>query len=147
MARTHVICPEWPRDDLLAAEALTAALAEGRGFVALDGWGDAHGFSFEALRAHSALTFGQEAAFAAGGTLRVRSPLEAELKIVRDGTVVAAADGARNLETPADAPGVYRVEARRAGKPWVFTNPIYLRPAGFQSRLAARSQAPAPGPD
>jgi hypothetical protein len=33
------------------------------------------------------------------------------------------------LEFRADAPGAYRVEARLGGKPWVYTNPIYLRSA------------------
>jgi hypothetical protein len=27
----------------------------------------------------------------------------------------------------AEVPGVYRVEAAYEGKPWVYTNPIYLR--------------------
>jgi hypothetical protein len=64
------------------------------------------------------------------------------LRLLRDGRVVAAVAGGAPLRftAPAAAPGAYRVEAfryrRRVGpfflgaRPWLFSNPIHLRPPG-----------------
>jgi hypothetical protein len=46
---------------------------------------------------------------------------------LRDGVAEASAD-ATQLEFRADGgAGVYRVEARVGGKPWLFSNHIYVR--------------------
>ena len=127
LMRTHVVCPQWPPDDRAAEKALVDALADGRAFIAMDGWGNAGGFRFEALGADRVLGFGQEAPFAGGWALRVSSPRPAELRILRDGEAVGGVESGATLELPADRPGVYRVEARLSGRPWVYTNPIYLR--------------------
>jgi hypothetical protein len=41
------------------------------------------------------------------------------------------------LELAVEAPGVYRVEAWLGDRPWVFTNPIYLRDEGRPRQSAA----------
>jgi hypothetical protein len=58
---------------------------------------------------------------------RVKSPIPADIVLLRNGLAEAAADG-RELEFTADGtPGVYRVEAKVKGRPWLFTNHIYVR--------------------
>ena len=63
-------------------------------------------------------------------TLRVRTPADAKLRLLRDGVEIAGGLG-RSLDTEVEEPGVYRVEAvRRAGgreRTWILSNPIYLR--------------------
>jgi hypothetical protein len=65
------------------------------------------------------------------GTLRVRTPREAQLRLLRDGAEVAAATG-RALDHAVEGPGVYRAEAhvRTHGRnrTWILSNPVYLRP-------------------
>lgn len=131
LLRMHVICPELPADGAQAEASLATAMAEGMGFVAMDGWGDATGFRLAASEpGGGCLGFGQEAAYGPGWTLTVTSPLAADLSLLRDGRPVATRTKADRLEFAVDAPGVYRAEARLDGRPWVFTNPIYLRSRG-----------------
>lgn len=127
--RTHVFCEKLPDDGDTAERALARALASGRAFAAMDGWGDATGFRLRAEGPNLSLGFGDETAFAGGARLVVTSPRSAELTVLRDGEVIERKPEARALALPLDRPGVYRVEARLAGRPWVFTNPIYLRDA------------------
>jgi hypothetical protein len=73
---------------------------------------------------------GAEAAAGPRRTLRVRVRLPARLRLLRDGTEVAGAQGTA-LEHEMDEPGVYRAEAYRRAKgrerTWILSNPIYLR--------------------
>ena len=75
------------------------------------------------------LEMGDEAA-AGSWTLRVRTPLPARLRLLRDGEEVASARGDA-LAHHAEGPGVYRVEAYRDAhgreRTWILSNPIYLR--------------------
>jgi hypothetical protein len=63
-------------------------------------------------------------------TLRARLPRPAEVRLLRDGSEVAAAHTA-SLDLPVTRPGVYRVEARLPHRSrqltWIVSNPIYLR--------------------
>jgi hypothetical protein len=117
--RTHVLARERSREEVYAA------LREGRCYIAVDSIAPAHGFSFEA----DDLPMGAEAA-AGRHTLTARTPADARLRLLRDGTEIAAATG-RALEAEVDAPGVYRVEVLRRSKgkerTWILSNPIYLR--------------------
>ena len=118
--RTHVMARSRDRDGVYEA------LREGRSYIAMDSLAPPRGFGFHA----DAVEMGEEAR-AAGQTLRVRTPRAAKLRLVRDGKMVASAEG-QALEHTADGPGVYRAEARLdafgAERTWILSNPIYLRP-------------------
>jgi len=123
--RTHIISEAWsgrPEDAAIVREAL----CQGRAFIALDMIGDSRGFRFEADSGGQVLQMGEERTWAGPATLRVHSPLAADLRLLRAGVTVASADGT-DLQFKAAEAGVYRAEARLDGKPWVYTNPIYLR--------------------
>jgi hypothetical protein len=125
--RTHVLCEEAPRRDLAHdREQVYAALREGRCYVAVDSVARAKGFRFEA----DDLPMGAEGRAGTRRTLRARVPLPARLRLLRDGTEVAAGEG-EALEHEVEEPGVYRVEAYRRSKgrerTWILSNPIYLR--------------------
>lgn len=123
--RTHVLTPRWTgeRSD---AEFVMEAVREGRAFLALDMLADARGFTFEADVPGETLRMGEERLWQGPTRLRVASPVKAQLAILRAGKPVAEATG-QALEFRAEEPGVYRVEGRLDGKPWVYTNPVYLR--------------------
>ncbi len=111
------------------------ALREGRCFVAYDLLGDARGFRFaatsgEAGRGTQRTLMGQEMILRGEASLEVHSPRRADIRLLRDGQVVARRGG-KSLRWTTDQRGVYRVEAYRSflfrKRGWVFTNPIYVR--------------------
>lgn len=127
--RTHVLCEELkgePQD----TNRVVQALADGSAFLALDLAADARGFEFRAERGGEVLSMGEERLWQGPVVFRARSPAFAHLTLKRNGSAVAEADG-NELEHRAEKPGVYRLEAHLDGRPWVYTNPIYLRPAGW----------------
>jgi hypothetical protein len=124
--RTHVLCVEAPAGELARdSELVYGALREGRCYIAVDAVAPASGFRFEG----DDVAMGGEAA-AGRRTLRVRTPLAARLRLLRDGGEIGSAEGT-SLDLDVEEPGVYRVEARRHAKgrerTWILSNPIYLR--------------------
>jgi len=125
---THVLSePMTGRPD--DADRVIRALRDGRCFLALDLTADARGFRFtgEPQDGGPSLAMGEEVAWTGPVRLTVRSPHPAHLVLRRNGAVVAEAE-ADTLDHRAAEPGVYRAEAHLGGLPWVYTNPIYLRP-------------------
>jgi len=125
--RTHVLAPEPFTGDAAADLAtLGRLLRQGRCYVSYDLLADATGFAFTGERGAEVLHMGDEAAADGPVAFRADSPVDAQMRLVRDGQPIAEAAG-RQLAAEGSEPGVYRVEARLDGRPWVFTNPIYLR--------------------
>jgi hypothetical protein len=117
--RTHVLTDEALTGELgHDRDQVYAALRAGRCYIAVDALAPAKGFEFWAENGDRRVEMGDEAP-AGDWTLRVALPAEAEVRFFRDGTWI---DSPR-----ADEPGVYRVEAHRADKTWVISNPVYLR--------------------
>jgi hypothetical protein len=124
---THVLAPR------LDEPALLAALKAGHAFVAHDWMGDATGLHFAASDARGGLAaiMGDEVKLADGLKLTARLPLPAYVRLLRYGQEVAKSEGKADLEFAVKEAGTYRLEAwlRLDGefRPWVFTNPIYVR--------------------
>ena len=110
--------------------AIYGALRSGRGFVAYEQPGAAAGFTFWARSGDGEATMGETLAMQGMVELQVACPLPADIRLLRNGQVVARAQG-RRLTLIAPQAGAYRVEAyrrhsgRRRG--WIFSNPIYVR--------------------
>lgn len=106
------------------------ALAEGRAYVAFDWIADPTGFVYRAERGADTWPIGSEVPFAEDLHLRAGAPLEGRFKLMHDGEVVLDQNGPA-IDFPVDQPGVYRVEVWQnlAGedRPWILTNPIYIR--------------------
>jgi hypothetical protein len=129
--RTHIIAPEpFSRDVNHDSAVVYDALRRGSCFVAYDAIGDATGFRFTARSGECTAAMGEEVPLAGEVALEVSSPLKADLRLLRDGCVVARKQG-RELRYVTGESGVYRVEAHRRflfkRRGWVFTNPIYVR--------------------
>jgi hypothetical protein len=140
LLRTHALVDVEGDDPATVSAAVYAAFAAGRSFIARDSLADATGFRFGTADGTAAM--GDEVAFgavAAGAQtprsgsvqLLATAPREAELRLWRDGELVARAVSARELRAVADGPGVYRVsghlEHRGRTRTWILGNPLYLR--------------------
>jgi hypothetical protein len=126
LIRTHVLCERPPAGELEHDRALVFdALREGRCYIAAHCVAPARGFRFEAAD----VPMGAEA-LAGRRTLRVRTPLAARLRLLRDGEEIATAEGT-SLDAEVEEPGVYRAEALRFARgcwrTWILSNPVYIR--------------------
>jgi hypothetical protein len=147
VTRNHLILDRPLTGDAGADIAtLVAALARGRGYVAVDALAPASGFSFIASRGDRQWTMGETlsasppARLHAGGTL----PEGATVHLFRDGQPIR--DAAGELEWPEATPGVYRVEVRLPGwdVPWILSNPIYVFDPPAQRAREERTRLPQP---
>jgi hypothetical protein len=129
--RTNVLLEEKIAPDPAAAKRqLLAALQRGHCYV-FDAYpGDARGFSFTGTVGRSECRMGDEAEWQAPAVLRVSLPAAGTIVLKCGGNVCGQAAG-RGAEFAAEGPGVYRVEVYckrgKKLKPWIFSNPLYLR--------------------
>jgi hypothetical protein len=130
VVRTHVLAP---RDQNFNADALLAALSAGHVYVAFDLLSDATGFRFNATNGAEQKMLGDEIALASGVRLKVATPVESRVVLVKDGRRVDE-KLARSVEWSIGERGVYRVEcylpqlpAPMNATPWIISNPIYVR--------------------
>lgn len=138
MARQHVLLQSDPTGEPRTdGRALLAALARGRSYCAFDGLADARGSRFTVTAGPGSGTLGDSVAWSPGARLAVHLPpevdgerLEAEVRVVRDGTVLKRWDHPDQTDVELPGPGVYRVEVMvkrgRKGVPWILTNPIWV---------------------
>jgi hypothetical protein len=116
--------------------AVWEALQAGRAYVAFDWMGDPTGFAFVAEKGAQQYPMGSEPRLVEGLVLKAEAPLPGLFKLVKDGQVMKE-ERARRLEIPIDEPGIYRVEVWQnlAGdlRPWILSNPIYVRAASDDS--------------
>ncbi len=127
--RVHLMTPPFTRRFFDDKRAILEALRRGQCFLANDGLAPAHGFEFS-IRCPdgSAVHMGQEATFKPGMTLQARLPQRAHIRLITDG-VAWLTNTMSNFDLELNGAGVIRLEARLGDHPWIFTNPIYLRPA------------------
>lgn len=127
---THILAPK-PLTGELAADraAVYGALRAGHCWVGYDLIGNTTGFRFVAESNGRQAIMGDW--LQAKGLIRLhaRLPAPAEIRLMRDGTVVSSTYG-RELDLATYQTGVYRVEARRRAwfkrRGWIFSNPIYV---------------------
>ena len=120
---THVLVDDKLSGDLGTDRArVYDALREGRCYIANDQVAEARGFAMHV----DGVPMGGEAAFAPGMSLHARVPQPASLRLIRDGQLAAEAHGAE-LHHSIELAGVYRLEARLGDRPWIFSNPVYIR--------------------
>ncbi len=111
--------------------AVRQALKEGRAYVAFDWMADPTGFVFRADRLDNKWPMGSEVTGYHDLRLRAEAPLAGTMKLLRNGEVILEKKDAASIDVPADQPGNYRVEVWLAlagePRPWVLSNPIYVR--------------------
>jgi hypothetical protein len=133
LVRTHVLIE---KGTPFNTQSLLEALRAGRAYVSFDVFGDPSGFQFTADGGADARAMGEEIAMPAGGTVKLsaRSPVACRTVFFRDGRVVGEVKDSAQAELAVKEPGAYRVElyldrlgSILAGKPWVISNPIFVR--------------------
>jgi hypothetical protein len=125
LVRTHVLTP--PGD--LTPERVYTALTRGHAYLSIELEAEAGGFRWIATRGGKlAAIMGDEIPFTDGLRLAAILPAPAQMALYKDGQEIATKTG-QTWEIDVAGPGVYRLEASRHNKPWIFSNPIYVRPA------------------
>ena len=117
---THVLAPALTEKDLLDA------LRAGRAYVAFECFGDATGFDFHVVTPEGRREMGETVA-ALGARLHVHVSAPARVDVFRDGDLWVTRGGEGAMEFAPPGAGVYRVEVYRDGRPWILSNPVYLR--------------------
>lgn len=114
-----------------AKNQIYGALREGRLFIAHENLKPATGFRFFYMEDEGArLNMGEAAPFRRGN-LFVESPARGEIRLMKDGAILRKWKGNRT-SFRVEEKGVYRVAVYRripffGLRPWIFSNPIYLR--------------------
>jgi len=127
--RTHLLTPSPLSSGLDESKELVyTALGSGHCFFAHDSLADSTGFNFTASTGEGQkLLMGDEIELESEAELEVISPVPVSLRLFCNGQLMGQETSAKRLTRKTNRPGVYRVEARYRGKPWIYTNPIYLR--------------------
>lgn len=114
-----------------AKQEIYEAMQNGRLFVAHENLAPARGFRFDfAGNDGTDLYMGEEAPFRPGQFV-VESPGEGWIRLIKDGVAVLERQGREAIFTVSEK-GVYRAEVYKhlllfGWRPWIFSNPIYLR--------------------
>lgn len=111
-------------------ELIYDALRAGRTWVGYDLPASTSGFRFRARSGPNEALMGAELVRTGAVELEIETPQPADIRLIREGAVVARATG-RKLKHITASAGAYRVEVytryrlRRRG--WIFSSPIYVR--------------------
>lgn len=126
--RTHVLIQ---KDKPLTRESLVEAISLGHCYVSFDIFSDPTGFDFRLLQSNGIM--GDETAYAQPLELIARAPLASRFVLLRNGAAIEQSSGS-TVRFPVNAPGTYRIEVYldslpppATGKPWILSNPIYIR--------------------
>ena len=142
LVRTHVFSNRGEHEEEVPFDEqnLLGELRSGHFFLAFDVFGDSTGFSFTAAANRDSETWvasmGDEIKLPPGGEVRltVTLPVQARTVFFRDGQVVHEVPNASRAYLAVEQKGVYRVEvyldqlgSLLEGKPWIISNPIFVR--------------------
>lgn len=119
---THILAPERQVDPIVDA------LRHGHAYVSFDLLGYVGSFAFFAQSGDRKVMMGDEIAMTPGLKLRVEMPAAADkVVIIHNGAEAASAEDVSIFEYAPTSAGAYRVEAYRQGRPWIYSNPVYVR--------------------
>ena len=131
LVRLHVLLEQNKRLD---ATSLLDAVKAGHCFIGFDFLGDSSGFTFEAENSGERKMQGDEISLKPETRLRVQTAVSSRVVLFKDGAVVLDESGISAKELAVTERGVYRVEVYLpqlgnlvAQKPWIISNPIYVR--------------------
>lgn len=119
------------KDFQCAKNNIYEVLKQGRLFIANDRLSPARGFRFSfAFDSGPELFMGEEDQFNKG-VLVIEAPAYGEIRLIKDGVLERTWRGTRAVYKVSEK-GVYRVEVYKylflfGWRPWIFSNPIYLR--------------------
>lgn len=122
--RTNILLDEpLSKDFAEARQQLYQALRRSRVFNSNIRWGNTRGFEFLARTGSSVYTCGDSLPLTEEIGLQVQLPAKATLRLIHDGRVLAETYS-NWLEYTVGRPGLYRVEAWKGKRGWIFANHI-----------------------
>ncbi len=122
--RSYLLLSETlPVDAHQAEQHCFDALREARLFFANVRWGDPIGFSFTVENSERRVTIGESLESANRAVARVAVPRSASIRLIHNSQVMSTAHG-HKLEAALSEPGLYRVEAFRRRRGWIYSNHI-----------------------
>ncbi len=131
VVRTHVLID---KSEPLTRESLLAAIARGHCYISFDVFGDPNGFSFFAQEDSTPVVMGEEVTLKTAVHLQVSAPLPTRFVLFKNGNPVDQKADQRTTEFDIHDKGTYRIEAYldslplpARGKPWIISNPIYVK--------------------
>jgi len=127
--RTVVLVPgplkNYPVDE--AKKILFDAYRKGRLHCVNHRLGNGIGFRFWSEHSNQDVLWpGSTIKFETGWTLLTKSPDPCQLRLIRNGVLYKETFG-HELSISIDEPGVYRIEAHKKERGWLYTNPIRFR--------------------
>lgn len=124
--RTHIILPEPMSEGFDTARAqLYDAFRDCRVYCSNMRWGAADDFIFTAKSGAGLVCSGGELPSVDHAQLHVRLPERAHINIIHNGRTVVSVD-TTDLEYGVQKPGIYRVEAWKGTRGWIFSNHIRI---------------------
>lgn len=129
---THIILPN-PFTGVISSDKkmIYDSLSAGHCFVGYDLPASTRGFRFTAQGLEADSLMGDEIAARGGVTLQARTPLAAEIRLIKDGKAIQKWKNQTIAVHITTEPGVYRIEVYRRylgrKRGWIFSNPIYVR--------------------
>ncbi len=132
VVRTHALIEKGQE---LTPATLSSALARGNCYISFDLFCDASGFRFAAESQAEKKIMGDEITLTSEGVrLIVTTPVKSRIVILRDGGVFDEEKEVLRKELRVNQRGVYRAEIYLdelpeplRNKPWIISNPIYIR--------------------
>jgi len=122
--RCYVLIPEKLSTDFdTAKQQLYDAIRDCRLFFANTRWGAADRFEFRAESSAGRAVIGQQIRLAEDLRLRVHLPSKATLRLVHNGQAILTTLGS-DLDYLVKEEGIYRVEAFKGKRGWIFSNHI-----------------------
>ncbi|HOD66636.1 MAG TPA: hypothetical protein PKW75_02900 [candidate division Zixibacteria bacterium] len=122
--RMTIILPEpMSRDFVAARDQLYEAIRDCRAFGANVRWGQADRFLFCADNGRRRVPSGGTIELTETAHMRIELPARARIRLVHDGCTTVENEG-QELIHRLDAPGIYRVEAWKGRRGWIFSNHI-----------------------
>jgi hypothetical protein len=124
--RTYIILPEPLSSDFATARMqVYDAIRDCRAFGAHIRWGDPIGFRFSGRNGAEQVIAGGRLSNHQGATLEVQLPSRAVMRLVGNGKKLVETAGDK-LEYHPTEPGIYRVEAWKQNRCWIFSNHIRI---------------------
>jgi len=125
--RNHLLLSAPLSGELLTDKALIyQALEKGNCFFAYDLLADSTGFLFSGHQGEASVVMGETLSLGKEITLEVKAPEEGEIRIIHNGHLEKNFPD-REVYWEVKEEGTYRIEVYLKDKPWIFSNPIYVK--------------------
>ena len=125
--RNHILLPEPLSGNLLKDKTLIyQSLKKGNCFFAYDLLTDSTSFRYFAHQGEVSAIMGEILSYGKKINLEVKLPEKGEIHLIHNGELRKSFSG-RELNWEVKEKGTYRIEVYLKNKPWIFSNPIYIK--------------------